>query len=144
MTDTPAIRVPTACSPLEAVYLLAVLLHRQEECLRRLPAREAEALAEPRADLRELHVRTKAILDQAEGGPLRDVLLQAVLVKAGLEPETPPTPKPGKARGVAEDLAARGRDLARQCGERFADSPWTDEFRLCGECWSNLGLALSR
>ena len=144
MTDAPAIRVPITCSPLEAVYLLAVLLHRQEECLRRLSAREADALAEPRADLRELHVRTKAILDQAEGGPWREPLLQAVLLKAGLEPETPAPPRSREARGRAAELAAWGRDLSRQCGERFADSPWTDEFRLCGESWKSLGLALGR
>ena len=144
MTNAPAIRVPTACSPLEAVYLLAVLLHRQEEALGRLPAREVQPLEDSRADLRELHLRTRAILDQAEGGPLRDILLQALLLKAGLEPETPRAAKPRQARNRAAELAAHGRELARQCGERFADSPWTDEFRLCGECWGNLGLALSR
>lgn len=144
MTNAPAIRVPTACSPLEAVYLLAVLLHRQEEALGRLPRREAQPLEECRADLRELHGRTKAIVDQAEGGPLRDSLLQALLLKAGLEPEAPVAPRPRQARSRAAELAARGRELARQCGERFADSPWTDEFRLCGECWSHLDLALSR
>jgi hypothetical protein len=144
VTNAPAIRVPTTCSPLEAVYLLAVLLHRQEESLSRLPEREVQPLEECRADLRELHGRTRAIVDQAEGGPLRDILLQALLLKAGLEPEAPAAPKARQARSRAQELAVRGRELARQCGERFADSPWADEFRLCGECWSHLGLALSR
>jgi hypothetical protein len=144
-----AIRVPAVCSPLEGVYLLAVLLHRQEERLEDLRSRpSARFLSELdslEADLRELHWRARVILGAAEGGPGVDVVLQALLLKTGLELEpAAASDRPAERLERAEQNAALLGEIARQCRLQFAASPYTDEFRLCQELSEQLGQQLAR
>jgi hypothetical protein len=138
VTQSQTIRVPPACSPLESIHLLAVLLHDQ---LRRVEAL-AGLLSAPRrgeleaaaAELRELHWRLKAILDGAPPGGSGE-LERALLELAGLGQ---PRPLPSGGRGarreaLAEELERGGRELAAtaaRCLELFPGDEHEDEFRL--------------
>lgn len=150
MITAQAIHVPAACSPLEGVYLLSVLLLRQEERLEELrrsldsgPA-TGTGLDAVQDGLRELHWRTRAILGAAEGGPWVDAALQALLLQAGLtlEAEGGRQHREDRLRR-AEHGAALCGEIARQCRDRFAHSAYTDEFRLCQELAEELGRQLA-
>lgn len=148
MIEAQAIRVPSACSPLEGVYLLAVLLQRQTERLDELRPAVAAELAESldplEADLRELHWRFRAILGGAEGGPWDEATLQALLLLSGVGLES----VQGRARRAdrldrAEQTAAISGEVARQCRVQFAHSAYSDEFRLCQDWATELGRCLA-
>lgn len=144
MAESQFIRVPPACSPLESIYLLAVLMRGQLERLdaldQLLPLEQRGVPDAARAGLKELHWRARAILDGADPGPCRDEAQLALLELAGLGGETGGGPARAtgwgagrRQRRLREELE-RGRErlgsAVAQCRELFPDCEYQDEFRL--------------
>lgn len=146
MLDQPGLRLPPAASPLEGIYLLAVLMRSHLERLKGLrpllAPEQAKTLAGLEADVAELHWRMRAVLAEPDPGPEADAPRLALLELAGLAHEADP---PMRVKGwldhsrrrrlleeVESGLGALAR-LADQARERFAGDALETEFRLTGQ-----------
>jgi|GEM_PF-2385541 len=144
--DQPGLRLPPAASPLEGIYLLAVLMRSHLGRLKGLRpllspelARTVEGLE---AEMAELHWRMRAVLAEPDPGPEADAPRLALLELAGLAHEAdPPVRVKGwldrsRCRRLLEEveggLAALTR-LADQAVDRFAGDALETEFRLTGQ-----------
>jgi hypothetical protein len=143
--DPQRIRVPAACSPLEGIYLLALLLRGQRERLsslgRLLDSVQAAPVTERLRDVEELLWRLRAILAGADPAPSQEPALLALLELSGLAEAAPPVPAVRgwsvreRRRRLLADLE-QGRIalliVADQCRALPAATEFDEEFMLVG------------
>jgi hypothetical protein len=106
--EKQVVQLPDAASPLEGIYLLAVLMRGQLERLdglkALLDAPAAEEAAHLEGDLRELHWRLRAVLAGPDPGPDRDGTRLALLEMAGMARDADP---PSRVKGWLESTRRR-------------------------------------